>query len=213
MPSLPDSWPCSFYVQSLFLSSAAFPSFLHSGQSLSPSCSVLPANGETLIRFCAHLADTVHHSTIKVYLSAIWSLHIEEGLAGPLVGCLQLQCVLQGIKHYQGSHQPKGQPITSDLLQIICHSLDPSNHNHKMLQAACCLGFFSFLRAGEFTVNSPFNPDIHLTINDIQADSLLNSRSFRIFIECSKTDPFCQGYYIYIGTSLSDLCPLCALIQ
>ena len=164
---------------------------------------MLPANEETLIRFCAHLADIIHHSTITVYLSAIHSLHIEEGLADPLVGCLQLQRVLQGIKRHQGSHQPKRQPITSVLLQIICHSLDHSNHNYKMLRAACCLRFSGFLRAGKFPVNSPFNPDIHLTINDIQADSLLNPRSFK----CSKTDPFCQGCHVYIGTSLSDLLP------
>lgn len=130
-----------------------------------------------------------------------------------MVGCLQLQRVLRGIKRHQGSHQPKRQPITSDLLQIICHSLDPSDHNHTMLRAACCLGFFGFLRAGEFTVNSPFNPDIHLTINDIQAGSLLNPCSFRIFIKCSKTDPFRQGCYVYIGTGSSDLCPVRALIQ
>ena len=159
---------------------------------------MLPANEETLIRFCAHLAATIHHSIIKVYLSAIHSLHNEEGLADPLVGCLQLQRVLQAMKRHQGSHQPKCQPIESVLLQIICHSLNHSNHNYKMLRAACCLRFSGFLRAGKFTVNSPFNPDIHLTINDIQADSLLNPRSFK----CSKTDPYCQGCHVYIGTSL-----------
>lgn len=62
-------------------------------------------------------------------------------------------------------------------------------------------------------VNSPLNPDIHLTIDDIQADSLLNPCSFRIFIKYSKMDPFPQGCYVYIGTSLSDRCPDSALIQ
>ena len=67
-----------------------------------------------------------------------------------------------------------------------------------MLWATFCHGIFGFLRAGEFTVNSPFNPDFHLTVSDIQADSLFNPRSFRVYIKCSKMDPFCQGCYIYI---------------
>ena len=82
-----------------------------------------------------------------------------------------------------------------------------------MLWAACCLGFFGFLRAGEFTVNSPFNPDIHLAVSDVHADSLVNPGSFRIHIKCSKTDPFHQGCYIYIGAGKRDLCPVCTLTQ
>lgn len=174
---------------------------------------MLPASEETLIRFCAHLADTLHHSSIKVYLSAVRSLHIEEGLPDPLVGCLQLQRILRGIKRHKGSNQPKRQPITSDLMLIIHRSLDFSVHNHTMLWAACCVGFFGFLRTGDFTVNSPFDPAIHLTVNNIQADSLSDPKSFRIHIKCSKMDPFRQGCYIYIGTGKQDLCPVHALVQ
>ena len=71
--------------------------------SISPSGSALPASEDVLIRFCCHLANTLHHSSIKVYLSAIRSLHIEEGLPSPQVGCLRLQRVLWGIKRHQGS--------------------------------------------------------------------------------------------------------------
>ena len=47
------------------------------------------------------------------------------------------------------------------------------------------------------------NPNIHLAVSDVQADSLVNPGSFRIHIKCSETDPFRQGYYIYIGGSTS----------
>ena len=70
-----------------------------------------------------------------------------------------------------------------------------------------------FLSAGEFTVNSPFNPDIHLAVSDVQADSLVNPSSFRIHIKCSKTDPFRQGYHIYIGAGKRHLCPVRTLTQ
>ena len=175
--------------------------------------SALPASEDVLIRFCCHLADTLHHSSIKAYLSAIRSLHIEEGLPSPLVGCLRLQRVLLGIKRHEGSNRRQHQPITIELMHIIFQSLNFSDYNHTMLWAACSLGFFGFLRAVEFTVNSPFNSDIHLAVSDVQADSLVNPGSFRIHIKCSKTDPFRQGCYIYIGAGKRNLYLVRALTQ
>ena len=57
-----------------------------------------------------------------------------------------------------------------------------------MLWAACYVGFFGFLRGGEVTVNSPFDPSLHLTLANIQVDAHLNPQSVHVFIECSKTD-------------------------
>ena len=44
-----------------------------------------------LMHFASFLADSLHHSSIKVYLSVVWSLHIDNGLHDPLVNYLQLQ--------------------------------------------------------------------------------------------------------------------------
>ena len=58
---------------------------------------LLPASKQTLMRFCAHVADRLHHSSIKVYLSAVHSLHIDYGYPDPLSNCLQPQHLLRGI--------------------------------------------------------------------------------------------------------------------
>ena len=65
-----------------------------------------------------------------------------------------------------------------------------------MLWAACCLGFFGFLQAGEFMVNCAFEPSIHLTVQDLQVDAEVNPSSLRVHIKSSKTDPFCQGCFV-----------------
>ena len=135
---------------------------------------------------------SLHHSPIKVYLSAIRSLHIDQGFPDPLVNCLQLQRLLQGIKCHQGSSLPQRQPVTADLMRIILRSLDAHNSEHIMLWAACCLGFFGFLWAGEFTVNCAFDPSIHLTVQDLQVDAEVNPSSLQVRIKSSKTDPFRQ---------------------
>ena len=53
--------------------------------------------------------------------------------------------------------------------KVIKRSLDLSSQDHIMLWVACCLGF---LCAGEFTTNSPFDPNVHLGVSDVQGDTL-----------------------------------------
>ena len=127
-----------------------------------------------------------------------------------MVGCLWLQCALWGIKCHQGSKRQR-EPITIELMHIIFQSLNFCNHT--ILWDTCCLRLFGFLHAVEFTVNSHFNPNIHIAVSDVQAESLVNPGSFRIYInniKCSKTDPFCQGCYklstLGLENVISDPC-------
>jgi len=170
-----------------------------------------PADEETLMCFASLLGDNLTHTSIKVYLSAVRSLHIDHGLSDPFVNCLRLQRLLRGIKRVQGPVSPRRLPITLDHLRAIQHGLDFSRRDHVMLWAACCLGFFGFLRAGEFTVNSTFQPSIHMTVADLQADSLVNPTCFKVHIKCSKTDPFRMGCDIYVGRGEGSVCPIRAL--
>ena len=139
------------------------------------------------------------------------SLHVDHGVPDPLVNCLRLQRLLTGIKRVQGPASPRGLPITVDHLKVIQSSLDLSTRDHVMLWAACCLAFFGFLRAGEFTVTSAFDPNTHMTVSDLQADYLVNPSCFKVRIKCSKTDPFRVGCDIYLGSGSGSLCPITAL--
>ena len=67
---------------------------------------LLPASEQILMRFCAHLADRLHHSSIKVYLSAVRSLHIDYGYPDPLSNCLQLQHLLEGLNNIRAQILP-----------------------------------------------------------------------------------------------------------
>jgi hypothetical protein len=74
--------------------------------------SPLPAEEWTLCLFATWLADDLKAASIKVYLSAVRALHIEQGFPDPLSGCLRLQRVLKGIKRCQGSSSDKRLPVT-----------------------------------------------------------------------------------------------------
>ena len=198
--------PSTRQVYMYFSAQRRYLNFCHLDGHLSPESTLLPAvNSHSCV---------LHHfwltASIKVYLSAVQSLHINNGLPDPLVNCLQLQRLLRGIKRVQGPSLPKRLPVTIDLLKVIQQSLDLKSQSHIMLWAACCLGFFGFLRAGEFTTNSSFDPSIHLTLSDVQANSLVDPTCFRVHIKCPKTDPFRVGCDIYVARGNSLICPVVA---
>jgi hypothetical protein len=84
-----------------------------------------------------------------------------------------------------------------------------------MLWAACCLGFFGFLRAGEMTVpnDTQFDPAVHLCLTDIAVDNPVNPSIMQVTIKQSKTDPFRKGLNIFIGKTNTDICPVSAILR
>ena len=86
--------------------------------------------------------------------------------------------------------------------------------NSKMIWAAMTLAFFGFLRLGELTCNSKFNPDIHLT-RDCGNFSPITSGTAPEYMTVrtkeSKTDPFRLGHTITVGASHTEVCPVQAL--
>ena len=84
-----------------------------------------------------------------------------------------------------------------------------------MIWAACCVGFFGFLRCGEFTVPSTnaYNKERHLSITDVAADSHTSPSTIAIRIKFSKTDQFGLGTTIYLGRTSDNICPVSAVLQ
>ena len=75
------------------------------------------------------------------------------------------------------------------------------------------LGFFGFLRAGEFTIpsNSSFDLEQHLTPQDIAVDCHMHTTMLRVRLKQSKTNPFCHGIHTFLGHSGTDLCWLSSI--
>ena len=62
-------------------------------------------------------------------------------------------------------------PITVMLMRRIKQALSVNSHSYEnvLLWAACCTGFFGFLRCAEFLTpdDTPFDPQVHLSLDDL----------------------------------------------
>lgn len=184
---------------------------------LSPYGSPCPASEWTLCLFAIFLADSLRHSSIKVYLSAVRSLHVNQGFPDPLENCLRLQRVVRGIKCSQGALPSRPRlPVSSNILRIIYSAIDLKLFDDVMFWAACLLAYFVFfLRSAEFTVPSlsAFNPSVHLSASDVSVDVPLNPSCHQVFIKASKTDPFRKGCNILIGLGSPPLSAVQAVVS
>jgi hypothetical protein len=84
-----------------------------------------------------------------------------------------------------------------------------------MLWAVPCTCFFGFLRCGEIVVpsDSSFNASCHLASGDVRVDNTSDPQYIQVNIKASKTDPFRQGVFVYLGRSQGDVCPVAAVLS
>lgn len=84
-----------------------------------------------------------------------------------------------------------------------------------MLWAACCTGFFGFMRCGEFLLpdSTTFDASPHLAVADVAVDSHQIPTMVAIRIKMSKTDQFKEGTTIYLGKTSTEICPVTAILH
>jgi hypothetical protein len=182
------------------------------------SLTPLPVSEDTLCRFVAFLSEVpISYNSIKSYLSAVRHLQISSGYPDPAITpSARLDYVLKGVRR-MGRHTPRASrmPITPVVLRKIFQvwSQDPPSFNRTMLWAAFCLGFFAFMRAGEFTCPSreAFTPDM-LVVSDVQVDSHQRPTHLTVHLRVSKTDQFGIGVTLHLGTTGDHLCPVAAML-
>ncbi len=186
------------------------------------SCSPFPLLESSASSFVAFLArEGLKHGTIKVYLSAVTYSQIAAGYKDPFATPWhRLEYVLKGIRRDQAENgiKPKPRlPITPAILRKLKQvwKVSCENHDTKMIWAACCLGFFGFLRCGEMTVpnDEGYDQSCHLSYRDLAVDHQDKPNTIRVRIKASKTDPFRKGVDIFLGRTGTDLCPVTALLN
>ena len=176
----------------------------------------LPVTEHSQTAFAAYLSQSVNTKTIRAYLCALRFYQIRAGLPDPTrIASPRLPYILKGIQRTSpGRHRAQRLPVTPELLLRIytLWSNESLSLDKVMLWAAFCLGFFGFLRSGEFTSPSQDHNECRLSVSDVSIDSRRNSQVLTVFLRRSKTDQFGAGSYIYLGRTGTTLCPVAAVL-
>ena len=181
----------------------------------------IPPSEHTLLLFISQLGvDGLSLATIKSYLSSVRNLLINTGVSSPVIYTPRVELVIRGIKCAKvglGSPVRSRLPITPNLLLKLkgVWSIPPLTTDKLMLWTAVCIAFFGFLRCAEFPVSSleAYDPNRHLSFNDIILFHPPKVTTVAVSIKCSKTDQFGKVVQIFLSRTKSSLCPVSALLD
>jgi len=104
----------------------------------------------------------------------------------------RIQHLLKGIHMESARLQPtkKHLPITIKIMKQIKQFLDKQSatYQSKLLCAACCVAYFSFLHVSEFTAPSQCSYDhaYHLSLTDVTLDNMQSPRVIQLHIKLAK---------------------------
>ena len=133
--------------------------------------------------------------TVRVYLSGVRYHQIQAGGPDPSRSDMpQLNYVLRATQRARPIRSRQLRlPITPPILRHLhfVWAVSPITYTSRMLWAACCLGFFAFLRSGEFTCPSirAYTSSM-LSPADVTVDSYEHPTSLTVLLRASKTDVF-----------------------
>lgn len=162
----------------------------------------LPVSEDVLCLWVADLARRVGHSTIRLYLYAVRSLHVDLGLAEPLHG-VRLERVLRGVQRQQaGRPKRKRLPITIDIIDRVRDAYKPTTLDDCCMMAAFSFATAGLLRGKEFAA-VPGEPDRVPLVRDLS----ITTSSATLRLRTSKTDPFGRGALVRVAqpAAISDL--------
>ena len=182
-----------------------------------------PASEHLLCKFVTYLAlNNISSNTIKVYLSGVRQLHIQDGLPPPPTTAMpKLAQVLKGIKTSQAETQPQSSwtqclPITPEILCRIkaYWQQDPPSQDRIMLWAAFLTCFFGFFQSGEICTekSESFDPSAELSVESVKVDNIVGPQVVWIWLSKSKSDQVKEGATINLLRMSDDLCPVAALL-
>ena len=96
-----------------------------------------------------------------------------------------------------------GCPLQSQMTKMKAMlAANPDSYLHVILWAVCCMGFFGFLRCGEFLISDQesFVPSKHLSLADIWLDRSVPQWCVHVRIKRSKTDQFSKRATAILGS-------------
>jgi hypothetical protein len=171
----------------------------------------MPVTESTLLLYVAYLFDQgFKGSSIRVYISAIRSLHVYGGYEYP-EDMVRLKLALKGAVT-QSAPPVRKLPITYKILSKMLFSIK-GRFDEKMINAVMTLAFFGCFRASELCVTDgqEFAVTSHLSYEDLTLN--VKEKTMSIFLKKSKSDVHSEGTTVYVGCSGTRVCAFCRMLD
>ena len=82
-----------------------------------------------------------------------------------------------------------------------------------LIWTAMTMAHFGCFRSGEFTINGPFDSNIHLCRNDVTFQNVLSNYYMIVHLKVSKTDRNNKGVDVTIGCTGKPICAYCSMLR
>ena len=151
-------------------------------------------------------------TTVRGYLSRVYSYHQEVGLSHPMAGCddFPVQRALRGIDCLGSQPARRRLPITAEmilrmLLTWACSALAAES---AALRCAIVLAFFALFRRSDMFPATPgaFDPEFDMCVGDVSWEYIDGVRHLIITLKYSKVDRAGAGDQIVLGPGAGGLC-------
>ena len=172
---------------------------------------MLPVTHNVLANWIAFELESNKITTVKQYVSALRSKHIDKGLPITVFSELSITRIFTGAHRlYRAQPIRERLEITKDvLLQMLAH-IDTSSFNGLNIHASFCVAFARFLRSSVLTWDKwdhAKSPTSHISRQSVKftVDGVV------IHLSKSKTDQFGKGTDLTLSYSNDAACPVRAL--
>ena len=165
-----------------------------------------PPTEASTLRYISHLDIlNLRSQTIKVYIAGIDHLCVLKSWDKPSL-LPRVKLLLRAISIKDAPRNSK-LPITVDILNIMKPLVLLDRVNGSMFWAAMCVAHFGLLRVSEFTVNTSFDHNQHVSL----LGATVTKDRITIVVPRSKTDTSNKGFQLNFICNGTNVCPHCAL--
>ncbi len=169
----------------------------------------LPATEHNILRYIAHISQTISHSSVNVYLAAVRALHITYALPPPTLTAPRIKLALKALANMEPEVR-QAYPITFPIMQAFMQKVTNSLEDLCLWSCMTAL-YFGCRRAGELAPSrsqladgAPYPRVLDLTFVSSPKAAILQ-------LHRTKTTP--HGLMVVLGCSDNPVCAYCALIQ
>ena len=164
-----------------------------------------------LANWIADEATTNKASTVKQYISALRSKHVDKGLPTAVFSEPSIARILTGATRIQGApHIRERLEITKDILLKMLPHIDTSTFDGSNIYASFCVAFSALLRPGELTWDK-WDPHLSPLTHVSRKSVTFTPEGVIIHLPKSKTDQIRAGVNLTLSFANDTSCPVQAL--